>query len=163
MVTGRTQKQVTEVLNTLQDAYDSFSIHQSSVSVDRETYERVAQRSEHGTVEVDVKVHHEEQVLVCETDGSERTPHGLIEVDDAAVETAARRLVRERTGVSCHVVDIVSANIVAVYDTTAPDREPVYRLSVLFEAIYETGEPEECASWHTSSAPVALATQPLLE
>ncbi|UPM43688.1 hypothetical protein [Halocatena salina] len=162
MVTGRTQKQVTEVLNTLQDAYDSFSIHQSSVSVDRETYERVAQRSEHGTVEVDVKVRHEDGVLVCETDGAERTPHGLIDVDDAAIETAARHLVRERTGVSCHVVDLVSANIVAVHDATTPDRDPVYRLSVSFEAVYETGEPAECASWHASNTQAA-ATHPLLE
>lgn len=161
MATGRTQKQVTEVLDTLQDSYDSFSIHQSSVSVDRETYERVAQRSEHGAIEVDVKVHNEEGVLVCETDGAERTPHGLIEVGDAPIEVAARRLVRERTGVSCHVVDLVSANIVAVHETTVADRKPVYRLSVLFEAMYETGEPGECASWHTASA--AVAAHPLLE
>lgn len=163
MATGRTQKQVTEVLDTLQDVYDSFSIHQSSVSVDREAYERVAQRSEHGAIEVDVKVHHDDGVLVCETDGVERTPHGLIEVDDASIEVAACRLVRERTGVSCHVVDLVSANIVAVHDTTRPEREPVYRLSVLFEAMYETGEPAECASWHMANTPVAASAHPLLE
>lgn len=163
MATGWTHHRVTEVLNTLQDAYDSFSIHQSSVSVDRETYERVTQRSDHGVVEVDVKVQHEKGVLVCETDGVEHTPNGPITVDDASIERGARRLVHERTGVSCHVVDLLSATIVAVHDTTAPDRDPVYRLSVLFEAVYETGEPRECASWHAQSAPVAVSVNPSFE
>lgn len=153
MATGRTHHRVTEVLSTLQDAYDSFSVHQSSVSVDRETYERVAQQSDNGVVDVDVKVHHDKGVLVCETDGVEHTPQGPIDIDSSSIESSARQLVQDLTGVSCHIVDLLSANIVAVHDTTEPDRDPVYRLSVLMEAVYVTGEPRECASWHAPSAP----------
>lgn len=154
METGRSQERVTEALSILNDAYDSFSIHQTSMSVDRDTYDRVVQRSEHGVVEADVKVHHDDGVLVIETDGNERTPHGPIEANDASIEAGARRLVRELAGVSCTIVDLVSANIVAIHDTSEYEREPVYRLSALFEARHSTGEPDESARWHTAMPPM---------
>lgn len=153
METGRSQERVTEALNVLDDAYDSFSIHQTSMSVDPDTYERVVRRSERGVVEADIKVQHGDSVLVTETDGTERTPHGPIETTDTSIEAGARRLVKELAGVSCTIVDLASANIVAIHDTSEHDRGPVYRLSVLFEAIHSTGEPDESARWHTAMSP----------
>lgn len=161
METGRSQERVTAALNTLHDAYDSFSIHQTSMSVDRETYECVAQRCEQSVVEADVKVQHDDGVLVIETDGVERMPHGSIEASDSSIEAGAHRLVKEHTGVSCNVVDLVSANIVGIHDTSMSERSPVYRLSALFEAVYRTGEPHESARWHrATTAPVISHSEP---
>lgn len=154
METGRSQERVTAALSTLNAVYDSFSVHQTSMSVDRDTYEHVAQHCERGVIEADVKVRHDKGVLVLETDGVRRMPHGPIEAGDESIEAGARRLVKDLTGVTCDIIDLASANIVGIHDTSGPDREPVYRLSALFEAIYKTGELDECATWHTTKPPL---------
>jgi hypothetical protein len=150
MEVGRSREQVSSVLETLNNTYESFPIHQTTVNADKDSYDHAVQHCKQGVVDASVRVRHDGGVLVFETDGVKQTPGGIIESDAPSIETGASRLVRELTGVSCHVVDLVSANIVGIHDTSSADREPIYRLSVLFEAVYDTGELCECASWHTS-------------
>lgn len=150
MEIGGSREQVTEALETLKSTYDSFPIHQMSVSVDQDTYEHAVERCERGVVDASVRVRHDDSVLVIEDDEVEQTPRGTIDTSDVPIETGTRRFVKELTGVSCHVVDLASASIVSIRDTSIPDREPIYTLSVLFDAVYETGTLNECAAWDTS-------------
>lgn len=150
MEAGWSREQVTEALETLNSTYDSFPIHQMSVSVDQDAYERAIKRCERGVVDTSVRVRHDGSVLVLENDDVEQTPRGTIDTSDEPIETGARRLVEDLTGVSCHVVDLASATIIGIRDTSVPDKEPIYTLSVLFDAVYETGPLNECAAWDTS-------------
>ncbi|WP_330632504.1 hypothetical protein [Halocatena halophila] len=157
MATGRTHTQVSTVLDGLRETYDSFSINQSSVTVDHETFERVAERATTHVVDVDVKVQRESSVLVVESDGMVRAPHGTVTVEESGLESGAHRLVENQTGIDCHVVDVLSATILTITDKSRTGRDPVYRLSVLFEAIYEGGEPEGTARWQSGAATSTVA------
>lgn len=145
----QTRERVTASLNALNSTYNSFPVRQTSVSVDQETYERTRRRCEHSIVDANVRVHHDSGVLLLESDGERRTPSGAIETDEKSIEAAACRLVRERTGVSCYIVDLISAAIMNIHDTSR-ECEPIYRLSALFKAVYDTGELLDDADWHTS-------------
>lgn len=150
MEVGCSQEQVSSALETLNDTYDSFPIHQTTVSADPDSYDRAVQRCERGVVDASVRVRHDGGVLVLENDGVEQTPQGIIESEDESIEAGACRLVQELTGVSCHIVDLINANIVGIHDTSSADRDPIYRLDVLFEGVYDTGTLYECASWDAS-------------
>jgi hypothetical protein len=150
MEVGCSQEHVSSALESLNNTYDSFPIHQTTVSVDQASYDHAVQCCKRGVVDASIRVRHDGGVLVLETDGVEQTPQGIIESTEESIEAGACRLVRELTGVSCHIIDLISANIVGIHDASPADREPIYRLDVLFEAVYDTGELRECASWDAS-------------
>lgn len=148
MEIGRSRERVTAVLNGLKGAYDSFPVRQMSVSVKSDPYERAVRYCKRGVVDITVRVRNDDNaVLVFNEDGVEQEPSGPIAAEDKSIEDGARRLVRELTGVSCRIVDLASVDIVDIHDSTNADREPVYRLSAVFEAVYTGGELRECAKW----------------
>jgi hypothetical protein len=120
------------------------------MNVDQDTYKCAVKRCEKGIVDASVRVRYNGSVLVLESDGIEQTPRGTIDSSETSIEIGACRLVRELTGVSCHVVDLASVNIIGIHDTSIPEREPIFLLSVLFDAVYDDGELRECATWNTS-------------
>lgn len=150
MEVGGSQEQVSSALEILNNTYNSFPIHQTTVSADSDSYERAVERCKHGVVDASIRVRHDSGVLVLENDGVEQIPQGIIEFEDESIEAGANRLVQDLTGASCHIVGLINANIVGIHDTSSADRDPIYRLDVLFEAVYDNGTLYECASWNAS-------------
>jgi ADP-ribose pyrophosphatase YjhB (NUDIX family) len=140
------RQQVADELDALDGTYDSFDVQQTTVSVPTEAYEHARAAGRRGVVEAGVRVEREGRTLAVQDQGGWRDPVGAVEADED-VEAAARRLVREATGVACHVRDLQSVAIVGFHDESDPDRPPVYRLRALFAGEYVSGAPGGSAAW----------------
>lgn len=134
-------------LSALEDSYDSFSINQRTVSVPTPQYEQKREGSKNPQIELYAKVTNDtSDVLYVDTDIHRVLPSTTASVDDGLEETV-RETVKEKTGIECEVEGIAGVTILGIRDEDDTDRNPIYRLAVLFEADSKGGSVGENATW----------------
>lgn len=110
----------------------------------RDTYEWTRERFDRGTLGgAGAWVRNDAgAVLLVREEGTTAwsEPAGKHEPDETLAETA-RREVREETGVECGLVGVRLVQRVEHRDATDPDRPPVVRAIVTFDAEHRGGEP----------------------
>lgn len=147
---------VADRLGVLEEAYASFPVNQTTLSVSTETYERARERCSNGLADVYVQVYDEaENVLLVESGGGWVVPHAEPRVEER-LETGTRRILAERTGVECRLTDVERATILGVRHESDTARDPVYRLVAVFAAEHVAGAPADGAAWHADLPDSAL-------
>lgn len=138
---------VSALLAHLRAEFGGFHVQQTTLGVSTAAYERARAAAE--AAEVRVRVRDDRgQELKVEEDLEWVFPGGWVPVTECSdLAGAAVRLVEEATGVRPVVEELERAAIVCVHDQGIPDREPLYRLTALFEASPAAGEPNEDARW----------------
>ena len=140
---------VAERLGALEEAYASFTVNQTTLSVSPETYDRARERCQDGMADVYVQVHNEAgDVLLVEGD-REWTVPSVRPPTSQPIEVGTRRLLADRTGVQCRVTDLERVTILGIRHGDDADRETVYRLVVVFAAERVAGSPDSGVAWHT--------------
>jgi ADP-ribose pyrophosphatase YjhB (NUDIX family) len=133
---------VSVYLDALYDRYDDFDVQQTTVCVDSEKFEAVADRS--GLAEVRVRVEGTDGVLAVGGDDEWVAPGGVVESADS-LSAAAVEFVSRQTGVDCRIENLDRVSLVCLQCETS-DRE-VWQLSAVFDALAEAGTPSEGATW----------------
>lgn len=147
---------VADRLGMLEEAYSSFPVNQTTLSVSRNTYDQARERCSEGLADVYVQVYDEaDNVLLVERPNGWVVPHVEPGVEDR-LETGTQRLLAERTGVECRLTDLRRATILGVRNEDDPDRDPVYRLLTVFAAEHTGGTPRNDVAWHTELPESAL-------
>lgn len=143
-------------LASLEQAYSSFPVNQTTLSVAPNVYERARERCRDGLVEVYVTVRNDaDEVLLVEGDDQWAVPHAEPGSGDR-LEERARRAVREDSGVECTITDLRKTIIVSLRDEDDPEREPVYRLITVFAGEHVAGSPDGAVQWRATLPDSAL-------
>lgn len=142
-VTERSRRRVRDALDRLKRAFGRFDVVEKTWEQAPETYEWTRDRFAAGTLGgagAWVRNDAGDVLLVRETDESAWSePAGKHEPGET-LEATARRETREECGVDCEVVDVRLVQHVTHADALDPDRPPVHRLIVTFDAEYVSGE-----------------------
>ncbi|QLD88493.1 hypothetical protein HWV07_05370 [Natronomonas salina] len=133
---------VSSYLDSLYDAYDGFDVTQTTVSVDPEEFEAVAERGD--VAEVRVQVEGAEGLLAVPGDDEWARPGGLV-TGDRPLDATAEELVRRQTGVDCTVEDLRKVTLLCLQCEATGDQ--VWELVALFEATALAGTPTAEAAW----------------
>lgn len=140
------RNRIEEHIEGLERMYDSFPVHQTTVPLASEQYERVCESGD-DIVDAYVEVRNDDcEVLHVEDDGGVALPGGTVDLS-AQVETQIRETVRERTGIDCLVDGVDRATIAGLRNEDDPDGETIYRLVVVFDCHYESGSAVADARW----------------
>jgi ADP-ribose pyrophosphatase YjhB (NUDIX family) len=147
---------VEERLGALEEAYASFTVNQTTLSVAPETYQRARDRFTEGLADAYVQVYDDgDDVLLVEGEREWVVPSVSPPSDDP-LERGVSRAVADHTGVECAVTDLERVTILGVCDQEEPERATVYRLVAVFTAERTGGAPEENAEWHSDLPDSAL-------
>ncbi|MFB6183276.1 MAG: NUDIX hydrolase [Haloarculaceae archaeon] len=148
-ISSRSRERVASRIERLEETYESFPVNQTTLAVPARGYERALERSKKGLADVYIEVYNDDgEVLLVHSEGSREIPRGQTKSNES-LEAGARREVRESAGVECTIEDIHQATIFGVVDEDDADRDPVYRLVVVFVGRFE-GAVTKGASveWH---------------
>ena len=149
---------VAERLGALEEGYASFPVNQTTLSVSPDAYERARERCESGLADVYVQISNDVgDVLLVDGEEGWVVPHAQPGVGES-IEMGTRRALAEHTGVACRLTDLERATILGVADESRPERDPVYRLVVVFAAERTGGTPGQGATWHSTLPERALPT-----
>jgi len=147
---------VEERLDALEEAYASFAVNQTTLSVPPETYRRARDRFTEGFADVYVQVYNDDgDVLLVEGDREWVVP-SVSPPADAPLEHGVRRTLAEDTGVEGEATDLERVTILGVCHEADPERATVYRLIAVFAAERTGGAPDGGAAWHSDLPGSAL-------
>jgi len=147
-VADLSEDRVAERLGALEEAYSSFPVNQTTLSVSGSAYERARERCTTGLADVYVQVYDDAgEVLLVESDDGLTVPH-VEPGTDERLEAGTRRAIAERTGVECRLTDLQRATILGVRHDGNPEREPLYRLTTFFAAEHTAGSPGPGVAWY---------------
>ena len=140
---GRSRRAVTAELARLHEDYRGFETVEKRFEVARPAFERTVERVEAGTIGgagawVTDDAGRVLLVRDGEPDGPWSEPSGKVEPGES-LEAAARREVREETGVTCAIEGLHLASHWRVVPADDPNRDPIHRLVVVFDAGYVSG------------------------
>jgi len=139
---------VSRYLNALYDAYDHFDVRQTTVSVDRERFEAIADRPDGIAVRVELE---SEGELIVRPDGDGWTlPGGVIE--SAPEPDAVAGAVERWTGIDCAIDELDRVSLVGV---RCDGRPRLWIVSATFSATVTGGSPGENAVWRERDAAAA--------
>lgn len=166
MATSPSRDRVTARFAQLRDAYEEFDVQQTTVSVDAGEYEAVL-ADFGGIARAEVRVRNDagEVLAVREGDGDGdhlgdgdgidggdgdgddgwRAPETEVGASEPIADTACDA-VHESTGVRPAIRTLDRVAIVSIA-TDDPEKPPVYRLHVRFEADVDAGTAGEGAAW----------------
>lgn len=146
MSAGPSRARVTARLAQLQDAYDGFDVHQTTVSVAPTEFERAVEGSD-VVAQAAVRVRDDEGRYLAVPDGDDWVdPSGPISTGQSIVDTAVE-LVERQTGVTPYVDGLERVSIVCL-NCDEPSDEPLYQLHALFSARATEGAVSGDAEWH---------------
>lgn len=147
---------VEERLGALEEAYASFAVNQTTLSVPPEAYRRARDHFTEGLADVYVQVYDEDDdVLLVEGDREWVVP-SVKPPSDAPLELGVCRALAEDVGVECEVTDLERVTILGVCHEDDPDRATVYRLVAVFAARRTGGTAGDDAAWHSDLPDSAL-------
>jgi len=125
-------------LANLENVY-SFAVDQRTFAVSQVKYQRAREDARKGLLDVYAKIHNGNgEVLHVRRDGDPELPGTTVKHGES-LEPALESAVRERTGAACSIDGIERATILGVRNRDDPDRPTVYRLSVVFDAVPDSG------------------------
>lgn len=141
----RSKRRVEAHLADLREEYGSFERVENTWPLSSAGYEATVERFEAGTVGgAGAWVTNDAgEVLMVRQEGADgwSEPAGKVEPGETLAE-AARREVEEETGVECTIDGVLLAQVAETTCADGPDRPPVYRLVVVFDGSYVSGDPE---------------------
>lgn len=121
-------------IETLGEAYSSFSINQTTVAVDQERYEQELAQSDATEIAVYAKVHNESSEVLYLPEGDSLRLPSTTASSVENVESAARDAIQETVEVECDFGGLDAATILGVRDAGDDSRDTIYSLAVFFEA-----------------------------
>jgi len=139
---------VEERLGALEEAYPSFTVNQTTLSVCPEAYDRARERCRDGVADVYVQVHNEADDVLLVEGHREWTVPSVRPPTSQPIEVGTRRVLADRTGVQCRITDLERVTILGIRHEDDADRETVYRLVVVFAAERVAGSPDSGVAWH---------------
>lgn len=141
------RNRVEERLGALEEAYASFTVDQTTLSVSPAAYERARERCDRELEEVYVRVYNEDDdVLLVQGNGEWVVPRATPDAD-VPLERGACDALAEQTGVECRITGLERVTILGLRHEEDPDRAAVYRLVPVFVAERTAGSPDANASW----------------
>lgn len=145
MSAGPSRARVTARLAQLQDAYEGFDVHQTTVSVAPTEFEQAVEGNE-VVAQVVVRVRDGEGRYLAVPDGDDWfDPSGPVSTSQSIVDTAVD-LVTDRTGITPLVDRLDRVSIVCI-NCEEPSDEPLYQLYTLFEGRAAEGTVAGDARW----------------
>lgn len=144
-VTERSRDAFDQLLEGLESVYGEFDVIEKDWRHPAPFYERLVDRFEDGYPGgAGAWVYDSEgRVLLVRYDGRAGwTDPGVKRRPDESFEAAAKRAVRQETGVDVAVTGVVEVHEVEVWDGTDPARPRLYEPIVVFAAMYQGGDPE---------------------
>lgn len=143
-ITARSRSHFESVVDRLESDYGSFPVVDKEWSMARSVYENVRDRfDEDGAGGAGVWLTDEAgRVLLVRNEGDDgwSDPGGKRDPGES-FETAARREVREETGVDCRITGLSDVHRVQFRDEIDPDRPPIVVPIVIFEGEHVAGDP----------------------
>ncbi|MFC6939289.1 hypothetical protein ACFQE8_04845 [Salinirubellus sp. GCM10025818] len=132
-------------LRSLRGAYDSFDVHQTSVSLDPGAYDTALHD---GLIDAAIRVENDAgEVLVVE-DRSRCEPRVRFDHEAGSdLAETARSALADTTGVVCRVTDLRRVSVLAIHDETDASRPAKFALDVRLSGLYEGGEPGNGFDW----------------
>ncbi|MFB6195172.1 MAG: hypothetical protein ABEI80_03300 [Haloplanus sp.] len=147
---------VEECLGALEEAYASFPVNQTTLSVSPDAYRRARDRVNEGLADVYVQVYNDDDdVLLVDGDREWVVPN-VTPPANVSLELGVSDAVAETTGVECELTDLERVTILGVCHEGDPERETVYRLVAVFVGERTSGAPGEDAAWHSDLPDSAL-------
>lgn len=142
------RERVEQRLARLDDAFDSFTVNQTTLSVSEAAYERARNRCQTSLIDAYVQVYDDDgDVLLVADDDGAVVPHAQLR-RETELRDGAREVVRDLTGVDCEVTGLRRVTILGVCDEDAPECSPVYRLVTVLTAERTGGSPDPDAGWY---------------
>lgn len=139
---------VSQYLTVLYDTYDHFDVRQTTVGVDHDGFEAVAERPD--GIAVRVKVKGDGGLIACPDGDDWVLPGGVL--DDAPAPGTVADAVKRWTGVQCTIEGLNRVSIVGVRCEGCSE---LWTVSATFSATATGGSPHESAVWRERNAPVA--------
>ncbi len=139
---------VSRYLNELYGTYDHFDVRQTTISVDHEEFEAVAERPD--GIAVRVEVEGEEGLIACADGDDWALPGGVFEAAPGPGTVADA--VERWTGVRCVVDGLDRVSIVGVRCEGCAE---LWTVSATVSATATGGSPRGSAVWREREAPVA--------
>ncbi len=154
----RSRERVEDHIAGLEEAYGSFPVNQTTVTLPGERYGTVCEREREtgGFVDAYIQVRDSERNVLHVADDGETDLPGVRVAMSTRTEPAVRQAVRERTGVRCTVDDVARTTIAGVRNADDHDRGTVYHLVVVFSGQHVEGAPAEDAVWRPSANAVRV-------
>jgi L-aminopeptidase/D-esterase-like protein len=147
---------VEDLLADLEQRYSTFPVDQTTVTLPRDDYRRVADRCQQSVARVDVRVQNDDgDVLMVETDGELTLPGRPLDNRDA-IEREAQVAVHQTAGIECAIEGLDHATIAGVTNGDDTDSETVYRLLVMLTANALEGSPSQNCQWQQEDPPVEV-------
>ena len=149
---GTARDPIGDGIDRLEDAFGSFPVNQTTLSVGTSDYDTARERGDNA-VYVYVRVRNDEGEVLHLRDADEPSVPRYVRNFETELRPHVREWIREETGVECAVSDVTRATIAGVHDESDPDAPPLYRLLVLVDADYEGGTPDG-AVWEAGDAAI---------
>ncbi|MEF8852156.1 MAG: hypothetical protein V5A44_07685 [Haloarculaceae archaeon] len=140
---------VEERLGALEEAYASFPVNQTTLSVSQEVYRRARDRVNDGLADVYVQVYNDDDDVLLVEGEREWVVPSVTPPARTSLELGVSDAVADHTGVACELTDLERVTILGVRHEDEPERETVYRLVAVFVAERTGGTPGEDAAWHS--------------
>lgn len=121
-------------IETLGEAYGSFSINQTTIAVDEQRYEQELAQADATEIAVYAKVHNESSEVLYLPEGDSLQLPSTTASSVENVEPAARETIRESVKAECDFGGLDAATILGVRDADNESRDTIYSLAVFFEA-----------------------------
>lgn len=143
-ITERSRERTNAWLAALEDRWGQFERVEKRWELPRARYERDRRRVERGENggAGGWITDRDGRVLLVRNEGDDgwSDPGGKREADES-FEDAARREVREETGVECRLTGVLEAHVLRLAHESDPDRPELVSLIVVFEAEHVAGDP----------------------
>ena len=133
---------LSERLDAIYESYSGFDFRQTTVGVDDEEFEEIADRGD--TASVRVRVRGPDGVLALSDDDGWSIPGGVVDSDRPLAAVAAD-IVRDQTGVRCRINELVRIELTCLRHEHSGGM--VYELAALFDGSLVGGEPNAKTVW----------------
>lgn len=137
-------------LDALYEEYDGFDVQQTTVGVDADEFEIVAERPD--GIAVRARVEGDEGVLALPDGDGWVLPGGVVDADPDR-ETIAR-FVERRTGIRTDIEGLERVSLVCLQ--CEHEEAELWTASAVFSAAATGGSPKGGAVWRDRGAPVAV-------
>jgi len=146
-VAERSREHVEAKLEELEEAYGSFAVTQTTITLPGEQYKSMRERGNPDPIAAYIAVTNDEED-VLHVDGEEEPELPGVQVGlGESLEPAVREQVRDAAGIDCVVDGVEQVTITGLRHGDDPSAETLYHLVVVFSGEHRAGAPASEATW----------------